>query len=78
VRRIRITGHTDASRQYERPGYTLWDLSADRAKAVRDVLAESGLPHERFYAVSGRADAKPLFPEDPFLPATRRVSYQSS
>lgn len=72
--RIRITGHTDASRRYERPGYTLWDLSADRAKAVRDILAESGLPHERFYAVAGRADAEPLFPEDPFLPANRRVS----
>lgn len=72
--RIRITGHTDASRMYERPGYTLWDLSADRAMAARRILAENGLPHEHFYSVEGRADAEPLFPDDPFLASNRRIS----
>ena len=72
--RIQITGHTDASRLYERPGYTLWDLSAARAKSARRVLAESGLPHDRFHSISGRADAEPLFPDDPFLASNRRIS----
>jgi chemotaxis protein MotB len=72
--RIQITGHTDASRLYERPGYTLWNLSADRAKAARRILAESGLPHDRFYSVVGRADAEPLFPDDPFLASNWRIS----
>lgn len=72
--RIRITGHTDASRMYERPGHTLWDLSADRAQAARSVLAANGLPHDRFYSVEGRADAEPLFPDDPFLASNRRIS----
>lgn len=72
--RVRITGHTDASRMYERPGHTLWDLSADRAKAARRILAGSGLPHDRFYSVEGRADAEPLFPDDPFLASNRRIS----
>jgi chemotaxis protein MotB len=72
--RIKITGHTDAARIYVKPGYTLWDLSADRAKATRRILAEGGLPHDRFYSVSGRADAEPLFPEDPFLASNRRIS----
>lgn len=72
--RIAITGHTDAARLYDRPGYTLWDLSADRAKAARQILAENGLPHDRFDSISGRADAEPLFPEDPFLAANRRIS----
>ena len=72
--RIEITGHTNASKLFERPGYTLWDLAADRAKSARQILSEYGVPHSRFYAVSGRADAEPLFPEDPFLAANSRVS----
>jgi len=72
--RIAITGHTDASRIYGRPNYGLWDLSSDRARAARRVLAANGLPHDRFFAVSGKADSEPLFPEDPFLAANRRIS----
>jgi len=72
--RISITGHTDASRLYDKPGYTLWDLSADRAKAARQVFANMGVPHDRFHSISGRADAEPLFPEDPFLASNRRIS----
>lgn len=72
--RIQITGHTDAARIYSRPGYSLWDLSVDRARAVRRILSENGLPHDRFHSVIGRADAEPLFPEDPFLASNRRVS----
>lgn len=72
--RIQITGHTDAARLYNKPGYTLWDLSADRAKVARSILAESGLPHDRFHSITGRADAEPLFPEDPFLASNRRIS----
>ena len=72
--RIQITGHTDASRLYSKPGYSLWDLSADRAQAARRILAENGLPHDRFYSIIGRADAEPLFPEDPFLASNRRIS----
>jgi len=72
--RIQITGHTDAARLYAKPGYSLWDLSSDRARAARRILAENGLPHDRFYSVVGRADAEPLFPEDPFLASNRRIS----
>jgi chemotaxis protein MotB len=72
--RVQITGHTDSTRLYSREGYTLWDLSADRANAVRRILAEHGVPDDQFYAVSGRADTEPLFPDDTFLAANRRVS----
>ena len=72
--RIAISGHTDASRQYERPGYTLWDLSSERANAARRILAANGIPHDRFHSVTGHADSEPLFPEDPFLAANRRIS----
>ncbi|MGI9387958.1 MAG: OmpA/MotB family protein [Methyloligellaceae bacterium] len=72
--RIAVTGHTDASRLYERPGYTLWDLSADRAKSALRILSENGVPNDRFFSVTGKADSQPLFPEDPFLAANRRIS----
>ncbi len=72
--RIAITGHTDASRLYSTPGFTLWDLSADRAKAARRILSENGIPHDRFHSIVGKADSEPLFPEDPFLAANRRIS----
>ncbi len=72
--RMRITGHTDANRHYEAPGLSLWDLAADRAQEARTILSENGVPHDRFFEVGGKADVEPLFPEDPYLAANRRIS----
>ncbi len=72
--RISITGHTSASRTPALPDYGPWDLSADRANAVRRILEEEGIPSTRIYAVSGKADTDPLFPDDPFIAANRRVT----
>jgi chemotaxis protein MotB len=57
-----------------RSEYGAFDLSADRANAVRQILEREGLPPSHIYAVGGRADAQPLFPDDPTLPANRRVT----
>jgi len=72
--RVSVTGHTAAMKQPPRPGYGAFDLSADRANAVRQVLQDEGVTATQLYAVAGRADTEPLFPEDPYLPANRRVS----
>jgi chemotaxis protein MotB len=72
--RISIAGHTSASKVVPRPGYGPWDLSADRANAIRQILEEQGVPADRFYAVAGRADTSPLFPDDPYIAANRRVT----
>jgi chemotaxis protein MotB len=72
--RVTVTGHTAASRQAPRPGYGPFDLSSDRANAVRQILQEEGVTTTQFYMVAGRADTQPLFPEDPYLAANRRVS----
>ncbi len=72
--RVSVTGHTAASKQPPRPGYGAFDLSADRANAVRQILQEQGVTPAQLFAVSGRADTEPLFPEDPYLAANRRVS----
>ena len=51
-----------------------FDLSADRANAVRQILQREGLPASHVFAVSGKADTLPLFPDDPSLAANRRVT----
>jgi len=72
--RIKVMGHTDAKRLYSNPNFSLWDLSADRAQSARTILSQNGIPHDRYYEVGGKADIEPLFPEDPFLAANRRIS----
>jgi chemotaxis protein MotB len=72
--RVSVTGHTSASRQPPRPGYTPWELSADRANAVRQILEEEGLPTSHVFMVAGKADTQPLFPDDPYIAANRRVT----
>lgn len=72
--RLSIVGHTSATRTPPRPGYGPWDLSADRANAIRQVLEESGVPSSHIFMVAGRADTQPLFPDDPHMAANRRVT----
>jgi chemotaxis protein MotB len=72
--RVSISGHTAASKQAGKPGYGPWDLSADRANAIRKILEEEGVPSANMFMVAGRADTQPLFPDDPFVAANRRVT----
>jgi chemotaxis protein MotB len=72
--RVAITGHTSASNTAPRPDYGPWNLSVDRANAVRQILEEEGLPTASISAVAGKADTDPLFPEDPYIAANRRVT----
>ena len=72
--RLTISGHTSATRLPPRPGYGPWELSADRANAVRKLLEAEGVPTSHIYMVAGRADTQPLFPDDPYIAANRRVT----
>ena len=72
--RVSIVGHTAAGFVPARSDYGAFDLSADRANAVRQILEREGLPPGHIFAVSGKADSQPLFPDDPSLPANRRVT----
>jgi len=51
-----------------------WELTADRANTARRILSEGGMTDDQFFAVIGKADSDPLFPEDTFLAANRRIS----
>jgi chemotaxis protein MotB len=72
--RIAIVGHTAAGFVPTKSDYDAFDLSADRANAVRQILEREGLPAAHIFAVSGKADTQPLFPDDPSLSANRRVT----
>jgi chemotaxis protein MotB len=72
--RVAIAGHTSAGYVPTRSDYDAFDLSADRANAVRQILEREGLPPAHIFAVSGKADTLPLFPDDPSLSANRRVT----
>jgi chemotaxis protein MotB len=72
--RLQITGHTAAGFVPTRGDYDAFDLSADRANAIRQILEHEGLPASHIFAVSGKADSQPLFPDDPSLSANRRVT----
>ena len=72
--RVSITGHTAAGFVPTRGDYGAFDLSADRANAVRQILEREGLPAGHIFAVAGKADTQPLFPDDPSLAANRRVT----
>ena len=72
--RVAVTGHTAVPRPGARVVGSPWDLSAGRAINIREVMAANGLPDDRFATVAGKADAEPMFPDNPYLAANRRVT----
>lgn len=70
---VAIAGHTDAT-PFRGEGRTNWDLSADRANAVRRLLNEGGINPARMHSVSGHAEREPLLPADPGAAGNRRVA----
>lgn len=70
--RVTISGHTDGSAPGGRFASN-FELSAARANEARRIIQSQGIPVERIYEVSGRADSEPLFADDPTLPGNRRI-----
>ena len=69
-----VEGHTDSAPYNKSDLYTNWELSADRANAVRRQLLKSGLDPGLLKAVRGFADKQLANPEKPLDPQNRRVS----
>jgi chemotaxis protein MotB len=72
--RIMVAGHPATSKIPPRPGYGPWELSADRANAVRAILSGEGVAPGNFFMVAGKADTDPLFPDNPSMAPNRRVT----
>ena len=70
---VLIEGHTDSNPSLT-PGYSNWELSADRANSARRILQAAGVNATRIKAVSGLAATRPLLPQDTAMPANRRIS----
>ena len=68
-----ITGHTDAVPFSNRKSYDNWDLSTDRANAMRRILKDNGVTPDRFTRVSGMAATQLLKPEAPKDASNRRI-----
>lgn len=71
---LMIGGHTDAHPLVNKPGYTNWELSADRANKVRSILEGGGVDSRRVSAVRGFADTRPINTKNPFAAQNRRIS----
>jgi chemotaxis protein MotB len=72
--RISIAGHTDGSAISGPGGYSNWDLSSARANASLKVLEEAGVSEDRIAEVAGKAGSDPLYPDNPYASANRRIS----
>lgn len=70
---IIISGHTDAAPNPDGVNSN-WELSAARANSARKLLMQAGLPEDRIAQIVGKAGYDPLFPDDPFAPANRRIA----
>ncbi len=72
--RISVSGHTDGA-SFEGPGgYSNWDLSAARANATLKVLFDAGMTQDHVAEVTGKAGSDPLYPDNPYASANRRIS----
>ena len=68
--RIVIEGHADATGT---GAYSPFDLTTARANAARKILEDAGFPSSRIAGVAGRGAAIPLYPENPYAAANRRI-----
>jgi chemotaxis protein MotB len=71
--RVVVAGYTDKY-AYSGSKYTNWQLSSDRANAVRSKLLGSGIDSARMAAVVGYGDNELANPQNPYSPENRRVS----
>jgi chemotaxis protein MotB len=72
--KVTIEGHTDSKPFNGRPGYSNWELSADRANAARRLMQTLGMREDQVIQVRGYADQSPRDPANPSDPSNRRVT----
>jgi chemotaxis protein MotB len=72
-KKMYVEGHTD-SRPFPSASYDNFDLSNDRAQALRRALKAYGVGDKRILGTRGFADRRLAVPENPYHFANRRVS----
>jgi chemotaxis protein MotB len=71
--RITISGHTSMGAN-GKTNDSDWALSQGRANEARKILQATGVNTDRIAAVNGKANAEPLYPDDPMLAGNRRIA----
>jgi chemotaxis protein MotB len=71
--KIKVRGHTD-SVIFNNKGRNNWSLSAERAEAIRQVMAKTGIDEKRWSRIEGVADTEHFNPANPTDPRNRRIS----
>jgi chemotaxis protein MotB len=71
--RVTISGHTSVGAD-GRTSDNDWGLSQSRANEARRILQQTGVVADRVAAVNGKANAEPLYPDDPMLAGNRRIA----
>lgn len=71
---VEIEGHTETGYQPIIPGYTDWELSADRANAARRVLQEHHVSESQIRRVAAYAATMPMPESKPEDEVNRRVA----
>jgi chemotaxis protein MotB len=71
---IELSGHTESGNPAIRPDYGDWELSSDRANAVRRKLLERGVNASQIVKVAGFGDTMPMRECDATNEVNRRVS----
>lgn len=72
--KVVISGHTAAPRPGHPGEADQWGLSVGRAMAVREMLANAGLPDDRFGSITGKGTTEPMIKDNPYLAVNRRIS----
>lgn len=72
--KIGICGHTDAIPYTNTKNYSNWELSADRANAIRRALESEGVPSERIDFIKGRGSNELVNKDNPSAPENRRIT----
>ncbi len=71
---IELEGHTEAGNQPVRPDYGDWEISSDRANAVRRALLEHGVNGAQIRKVAGFGATQPMPNSDAGSEINRRVT----
>ena len=71
---MELEGHTESGRAPIRPDYGDWEISTDRANAVRRKLLEHGVTSHQVRKVAGYGATVPMPDEDMGAEINRRVT----
>lgn len=76
--RVTIDGHTRAQLVLNKPDYSAWELSTDRANAARRSLVYFAVEPTMIERVSGYGDTHPLSGEAPAAESNQRITLSLS